>query len=181
MTTFEFISILAGLGTCFATIYLAFFAYIQVKLSKTQNKQKATVELLIANNSNSYYRERRKLYLDMRRDEVVFASLAKMIKKSGEHERKSLIVMDVLNAIEFICVGIREGIFDEDVYKRMSKGSVMNDWETLHPFIFEIRKVYNNDKLFCEFEWLIQKWKNENSNNKKKVNFIKKCLKYLTK
>jgi len=157
-----FLNLIAGLGTCIATVYLAIFAYAQVTLSKRQNQQKSTVDLLISNNSNQHYREQRQKYLNMRRNGENFTALACKISEKGEHENKNIVVLDVLNSIEFICVGIKENIFDEAVYKRMSRSSVINDWHALKPYIMELRKLNNNnDKLFCEFEWLAEKWISE--------------------
>nr|WP_306293096.1 DUF4760 domain-containing protein [Haemophilus quentini] len=46
--------------------------------------------------------------------------------------------------------------------KRMSESSVIKDWNTLKPYIMELRRVSgDNDKLFCEFEWLATKWINK--------------------
>ena len=50
----------AGLGTCLFTGYLAFFAYSQLTELRKQHKQKSTIDLLISNNTNEYYRKRRK-------------------------------------------------------------------------------------------------------------------------
>ncbi|HEZ2019607.1 TPA: DUF4760 domain-containing protein [Neisseria meningitidis] len=151
---------IAGLGTCVATVYLAFFAYIQVKQGKHQAQQKATIDLLISNSSNPHYRQQRQVYLNMRRNRENFTSLACKIQEKGEHESKNLVVLDVLNAIEFTAVGIKEGIFDESVYRRMSGSSVLADWKTLKPYIMELRRLNNNDRLFCEFEWLADRWEN---------------------
>ncbi|MDW1158673.1 DUF4760 domain-containing protein [Mannheimia haemolytica] len=44
----------------------------------------------------------------------------------------------------------------------MSKSSVIKDWNTLKPYIMELRRINNNNnKLFCEFEWLATKWESE--------------------
>ena len=156
-------NVLAGLGTCLFTGYLAFFAWSQLKELRKQHKQKATIDLLISNNSNAYYRERRQVYVKMRDSGVNFTSLAcqldKNIQTNDEEQRQNFVVLDVLNSIEFICVGIKENLFDEAVYKRMSKSSVIKDWKTLKPYIMELRRINgNNDKLFCEFEWLAIRW-----------------------
>ena len=99
----------------------------------------------------------------MRDSGVNFTSLAwqldKNIQTNDEEQRQNFVVLDVLNSIEFICVGIKENLFDEAVYKRMSKSSVIKDWKTLKPYIMELRRINgNNDKLFCEFEWLAIRW-----------------------
>ncbi|MFZ7342900.1 DUF4760 domain-containing protein [Avibacterium volantium] len=159
------INTIIGLGTCFFTGYLAFFAWSQLTELRKQHKQKSTIDLLISNNSNEYYRKRRKAYMAMRDNGVNLTVLACTLNDKNatkEQKRQNFIVLDILNAIEFICVGIKENLFDEAVYKRMSKSSVIKDWNTLKPYIMELRRINNNnDKLFCEFEWLAEKWINE--------------------
>lgn len=156
---------IVGLGTCLFTGYLAFFAWSQLKELRKQHKQKSTIELLISNNSNEYYRKRRKAYMAMRDSNVNLTVLACALNDKNateEQKRQNFIVLDVLNAIEFICVGIKEDLFDEAVYKRMSKSSVIKDWNTLKPYIMELRRINNNNnKIFCEFEWLATKWIDE--------------------
>ena len=155
----EIVILLSGLGTCIATVYLAFFASKQLDEQRIHHKQKSTVELLISNNNNPFYRDQRKFFVDMRRNGENFTSLACKINESGAHEGKNATILAVLNSIEFICVGIKEDIFDEAVYKRMSRSSVINDWNTLKPYVMELRRLNgNNEKLFCEFEWLAGKW-----------------------
>nr|DAQ88489.1 MAG TPA: protein of unknown function (DUF4760) [Caudoviricetes sp.] len=155
----EIVILISGLGTCIATVYLAFFASKQLDEQRIHHKQKSTVELLISNNNNPFYREQRKLFVDMRRNGKNFTALACKINESGAHEGENATILAVLNSIEFICVGIKEDIFDEAVYKRMSRSSVINDWNTLKPYVMELRRSNgNNKKLFCEFEWLAEKW-----------------------
>lgn len=159
-------NVVAGLGTCLFTGYLAFFAYSQLRELRKQHKQKSTIDLLISNNTNAYYRKRRKAYMRMRDSGMNFTSLAckldKKVESTDEEIKHNFIVLDVLNSIEFICVGIKEDLFDEAVYKRMSESSVIKDWNTLKPYIMELRRVSgDNDKLFCEFEWLATKWINK--------------------
>lgn len=158
----ELAELIAGLGTCVATVYLAFFASRQLAEQRLHHRQKSTVDLLIANNSSPFYRDQRKHFVDMRRNGENFTALACKINEKGEHESKNSTVLAVLNAIEFICVGIKEGVFDEAVYKRMSRSSVIHDWNTLKPYVMELRRINgNNHKLFCEFEALAEKWQNE--------------------
>lgn len=160
-------TLVCGLGTCLFTGYLAFFAWSQLKEVRKQHKQKSTIDLLISNNSNSYYRKRRKAYMKMRDSGENFTALAckldKNITSTEQEQQQNFIIIDVLNSIEFICVGIKENLFDEAVYKRMSKSSVIKDWHTLKPYIMELRRINNNNQnLFCEFEWLATKWMKEN-------------------
>lgn len=161
--------LISSIGTCVATVYLAIFANKQLQDQRLHHKQKSTIELLLAHNNNSSYLEQRKKFVQMRKDGINFTEIACHIKdKNSLHTEDNAIITGVLNSIEFICVGIREGIFDEAVYKRMSKSSLIYDWHTLKPYIMELRRINNNNnKLFCEFEWLATKWIDED--NKKTV------------
>lgn len=162
MNIFALFTAITGLGTCIATGYLAIFANRQLKDQRLHHRQKTTIELLINHNSNAFYREQRKAFNDMKRNNENFTALACKLNEQGEYEHKNSVILAVLNSIEFICVGIRENIFEESVYKRMSKSSVINDWNTLKPYIMELRRQRNNnDKLFCEFEYIAQKWLKE--------------------
>nr|WP_306293097.1 DUF4760 domain-containing protein [Haemophilus quentini] len=77
------------------------------------------MDLLISNNTNEYYRKRRKAYMRMRDSGMNFTALAckldKKAKSTDEERRHNFIVLDVFNSIEFICVGIKEDLFDEAV------------------------------------------------------------------
>ncbi|MGQ0285810.1 DUF4760 domain-containing protein [Pasteurellaceae bacterium 22721_9_1] len=155
--------LVSSIGTCIATGYLAIFANRQLKDQRLHHKQKSTIELLLAHNHNASYLEQRRKFVQMRKDGVNFTEIACHIKdKNSEYTENNATITSVLNSIEFICVGIRENIFDEAVYKRMSRSSLIYDWDTLKPYIMELRRINgNNDKLFCEFEWLATKWKDE--------------------
>ncbi|QOG38785.1 DUF4760 domain-containing protein [Neisseria gonorrhoeae] len=144
---------MAGPGTCVATAYPAFCAYIQVKQGKHQARQKAAIGLPVSGGGNPHYRQRRRVCLNMRRNRENFTSLACKIQEKGEHESKNPVVSDVLNAIGFTAVGIKGGISGESVYRRMG-GGVLADRKTLKPYIMELRRLNNNDRLSCEFERL---------------------------
>lgn len=67
--------------------------------------------------------------------------------------------MKTLNNYEFLATGIRAGAFDEKIIKRMQYSIAMRDWESLCPFINELRAQTKIDTLFQEFEWLGKRWK----------------------
>jgi membrane protein involved in colicin uptake len=58
-------------------------------------------------------------------------------------------------------VGIRLGVFDENVYKQSQCTNVLRLWDASRGFINELRSVDGKDTLFQDFERLANKWQND--------------------
>jgi hypothetical protein len=70
-------------------------------------------------------------------------------------------ILMVLNNREFIAVGIREGAFNESVYKELQCSNVLKLWGALHGFVAEVRKKEGKDTLFQDLERLAIRWKDK--------------------
>ena len=64
----------------------------------------------------------------------------------------------MLNDYELVALGIREGILDEELFRRWFQTPLINDWKCIKGFIMAIRDSENAPKVFHEFEWLAKKW-----------------------
>ena len=102
----------------------------------------------------------RRLYAKMKQDKIDFDALGGAPLLDNETENHA--ILDILNNYEFMASGIREGTFDEEIYKRMKGSLIIVDWENLHIYVYALRKRENRPKLFIEFEWLAKKWDAEN-------------------
>jgi hypothetical protein len=83
-------------------------------------------------------------------------NFARYLDQRGSPEY--MAIMKTLNNYEFIAIGIRAGAFDEKIIKRMQFSITSRDWESLCPFINELRTQTKIDTLFQEFEWLGKRW-----------------------
>ncbi|MED6317084.1 MULTISPECIES: DUF4760 domain-containing protein [Psychrobacter] len=102
-----------------------------------------------------------------------FLKNGKKIKNDIEEEKRkrdSIILEDeklkddihyVLNYYEFISLGIREGAFEENLFKNLHYSSFMKLWKFSQPLIIQIRTLSNKDTIYQEIEWLATKWKRE--------------------
>lgn len=117
------------------------------------SRKRATVDLLIHQLRDEKLRESEKIFYDMQRKGDSLTPFA-CNKDCVEHRA----ILDVLNNHEFNASGIRDKVFHEASYKRMVRGVVIKDWNSLKPFVTEIRSSRKHSTLFCEFEWLAEKW-----------------------
>lgn len=58
-------------------------------------------------------------------------------------------------------VAIREGVIDERVYRSWFNGTYISDFEAMKDYIDEARRTYENPRIFCEYEALAIRWKED--------------------
>jgi hypothetical protein len=113
-------------------------------------RRRATVELLIHQQSNAELREA--LVYVRRSDDHMVDHLA---DRASDKYKKCMLV---LNRYEFTAAAIREKALDEGLFKRMQYTVVIRDWDVLCPFVMELRRLDKHPTLFQEFKWLSERW-----------------------
>lgn len=85
--------------------------------------------------------------------EIVRAGdIAKYAEQDQEGHADTQAIVSVLNEYELLSVGIQRGIIDGELFKRLSRSSVIYDWESSQPFVLALRKRTGRAILFHEFE-----------------------------
>jgi len=126
-----------------------------IKSSKTQEKRRATIDVVMHQKKDDALQSARRVVLKLH--ESGECNFAKYLESTSSEEYKSILL--VLNGYEFVASGIREGAFDEKTYKRLRYSTVLRDWGNLCAFILAFRRSKKIDELFQEFEWLYEQWK----------------------
>ena len=126
-----------------------------IRHSENQAKQRAIVDLIIAQKTNPEFVRQSKIVRELRDNKEI--CLAELVKKTDDPTKDA--VLSVLNQIEFIAVGIRLGVFDENMYKQLSCNSVIRTWESASGFVCELRKSTGVQTLFQDLEILVSRWK----------------------
>ena len=73
----------------------------------------------------------------------------------------------LLNHFEVISVGLRAGIFDEQMLKDSWYTMVIDTFDQAHPLIEALRKKSGKDTILQEFECLTKRWKDNPLKRKK--------------
>ena len=118
-------------------------------------RRRATVDLIMDEKRNQEFLRARKVVRDLHEANAQFAKFA-LLENVGSPENEAILT--VLNAREFVAVGIREGAFDEETVKRLQYSVFIRDWNALQTYIMEFRKSRGYPTLFQDFEWLAKKW-----------------------
>ncbi|KVQ12444.1 DUF4760 domain-containing protein [Burkholderia ubonensis] len=118
-----------------------------------QNRTKALIDLMIHQKTDKELLEATALVFRLHREDSQFSTFVK--QQSGERDA----ILKVLNNHEFIALGIRQGAFDEKIYKRMQCSNVLKIWDSARGFIYEVRRIEGKDTFFQELEQLAESWK----------------------
>lgn len=122
--------------------------------SKSQEKRRATVDLIIEQKRDEKIQTARHLILRMHEDGE--KNLARHLQDPNCEQYKAILA--VLNAYEFVASGIRSGAFHEGTYKRLRYFNLRRDWDALCGFVQEFRRSKGSATLFQDFQWLNGRW-----------------------
>ena len=65
----------------------------------------------------------------------------------------------ILNFYERVAVSVRQGIYDEEMLKRVSYSTAVDLYDISEPLIKAIRESCQSETAYQEFEWLVRRWK----------------------
>ena len=141
-----------------------FYNAIQVRQLKKQTanaekhaKSRATIDIALHEKTDERFLAARKKYGEMREKNINMTVFA--CGKLTDHEVENDAILLILNNYEFIACGIENDSFDEALYKKMYRGMLIRDYETLLPYIEELKRGKPAaKKAFIEFKHLAEKW-----------------------
>ncbi|WP_143218046.1 DUF4760 domain-containing protein [Acinetobacter indicus] len=125
--------------------------------SEKKARQRATIDLALHEKSDPAYLECKKKFLELRNDKTI--NITTYACDVNKHSEQNRIIFAYLDHYEFLATGISEGALDGEIYKKMRRSSVIKDWDAVQPYVYELRKQRNNNKIYCEFEDLVKDWR----------------------
>jgi hypothetical protein len=133
----------------------AIVALFAVYRNTVISRRRATVDLVLHQKQDSGLAEANILVNPLIQNNNISDFCTESAK--GSEERKA--IFKILNNYEFVAVGVREKAFDLSLYKRMSHGTVVRDWDCFKSFVYDLRQKTERPTLFQEFEWLAKMFK----------------------
>lgn len=133
----------------------------ELKLQNVQNerkaRQRATIDLALHEKSDSAYLACKNEFLKLRNNKSI--NITTYACDVDKHHEENKTIFAYLDHYEFLATGISEGALDGEIYKKMRRTSVIKDWDAVQPYVYELRKQRNNNKIYCELEELVRAWR----------------------
>ncbi|MDP8162305.1 DUF4760 domain-containing protein [Pasteurella skyensis] len=144
----DWTGVIQTIAVCAAAIFTA----LSIRSNTKNARQRATIDLILHQTQNKELQEAITLVNRLARQGIPLVDHYKI----DDVFRGS--ILKVLNSREFTATGIRENIFDENVYKRSQCTNFTRDWKRLECVVLHIREATQKDTLFQDFEHLGKKW-----------------------
>lgn len=157
-----------------AFILSAFGAIAIIYNNSHQAKKRATVDLVLYELGNPLLIEAKK-HVRLLRESG--ADLTQLSCAENKDKAENGYIKTLLNNYEFIAAGIKEGAFDEEIYKRMTRSILIRDWDAFSAYVAELRRQTKREKIYIEFQWLVERWKK--SEIKPEVNILRRFINYI--
>ncbi len=141
------------IAACLTVIGSAIGVCLTIAYQLKAGKRRATIDLAIEQIKDKALGEAAALVHKMH---VEKQNLSAFCSKHGSDEYNA--IGRVLNSHELVASGIKEGAYDENLYKRMKYTSVCLHWEALNGYVHQMRTNMKSDTLYQDFEWLAKRW-----------------------
>lgn len=125
--------------------------------SEKKARQRATIDLALHEKSDPAYLQCKKEFLTLRNNKAI--NITTYACDVDKHADQNRVIFAYLDHYEFLATGISEGALDGDIYKKMRRTSVIKDWDAVQPYVYELRKQKNNNKIYCELGELVKAWR----------------------
>lgn len=137
----------------------ALFALWAIIHNGRMNKRRATLDLIINEQKDIQFTEAYYKVCQLIENGQLMVDLAKELDNPHWQKGEDFVnVRFVLNRLEFIAQGIRQGVFEEQIYKDLKYTSFMKLWREVRPLIEEIRRKKGVFTHYQELEWLTSRW-----------------------
>lgn len=141
-----------------AVILSAAMAVLAILHNGKMARKRTTIDVLLQENQDKTLTDAKFAVFNLAKDpNTSFVDLYFKEKDKQTDTYKQITML--LNRYEFIAQSIRNGAFEERIYKQMQYTNITRMWDRVCPLIYEIRQRQNSQTYYQEFEWLAKRWK----------------------
>ncbi|MCI0431899.1 MAG: DUF4760 domain-containing protein [Rhodospirillales bacterium] len=88
-----------------------------------------------------------------------FTDHGKTVTKDADlSEQDKVQIRFLINHLEFIAAGIRNGDIDERLFRDTERGTVLRLYASFETYIYQVRSERRRDAIYEHFEWLNDRW-----------------------
>jgi hypothetical protein len=88
-------------------------------------------------------------------------NIASFAKAAARETEEAKNIRYALNQYEYICVGIEQDVYDEEVFRGAMYSTFVKFYDRAKPFIDEARRTAGRDTIYQEFECVACRWKHK--------------------
>jgi hypothetical protein len=161
-----------------STIIASTVAIVSIHNNRATTKLRETYSKINAFNWDQDVIEARKIFTEIKQkltnpqeiakychplQQVTGDNPSNYTQKLDSHEKISGLLRSIANDYEFMALGIKMDILDEEFVYRAARGALIRDWAALSPLVIAYRQRHNSQLVYIEFEGLTHAWEQDKS------------------
>lgn len=150
-------SLFSGLALI-GIVYSIYLQIVSIEADHDRRKKQATLEYI--NSISPVYRDMKNMIVSQFGNDVLTKENVSVILNDPE---KKISVMDYLNGLEHLCVGVNSNVFDKEIFYRMSGTRIIKTLDIFNIYIQEIQR--QNPTAYSEFTHLAMEFSNRRRSN----------------
>ena len=147
-------------STSIAGFVIIVVSIIAIYSQRKTTKQKSALEFLDKLSTEKNLIDGAKFLKECHSNPEMSIELIATSKKQ-EHKDRQMQLDTILNYFESLSIGVRIGIYDNKTVQLSRRQQIIHTFTQAEPYIKNIRKDLNNDKIFENLEWLSNKLSGE--------------------
>lgn len=127
-----------------------------IRTSRILARKKQTADMIFASRKDAELIRGLRKISDLH--EAKDDNIRKYAAKDMVNTEECQAIRYVLNHYEYVSVGVQAGIYDEDMLRRASCGTVVRLYTQTRDFIDATRKNFDRPTIHQELQWLAKRW-----------------------
>ena len=154
LTIWEFLNTRAS--TSIAGFFVIVISVVAIYSQRKTTKQKAAIEYLrLLSTDNRLIDASAVIKKIHNNPKKSIETIATSTDDESQKVKKEIVFL--LNYFESLAIGIKVGIYDFKTVKLSRNKQIIHTFEYSKPYVYNIRKELNNQKLFLNLEKLVKK------------------------
>ncbi|MEZ0150139.1 MAG: DUF4760 domain-containing protein [Candidatus Reddybacter sp.] len=145
--------------TYFSTVMISGFAWLSIIAAKNRERKKNTFQMIGESSKDPLLQRAFKVVKELHeheKDEV------KQFANKHRHEAEEAVAIRyMLNHYEYVCIGMKMGVYDEDVLFTSQKTIILGSHSKCEQYIQELRTQTSVPTSYIEIEALAERWQDK--------------------
>jgi hypothetical protein len=131
-------------------------AVASVVSAKNTARKKQTADAIFASRTDSELQKGLRLVAAIHESDN--RNIGAMSARDKQDSDEAKLIRYVLNHYEYVAIGIRNGIYDEQMFKDASYSTIISLHTRASPFIEGVRTVSRRQTVYQELRCMVQRW-----------------------
>ena len=143
----------------FSTAMISGFAWLTIVAAKNRERKRNTFQMLGESTKDPLLQQAFQVVKELHEHEE--EEVKQFANRKRHEEDKAVAIRYMLNHFEYVCIGMKMGVYDEDVLFTSQKTIILGCHSRCEQYIKELRAQTEVPTIYIEIEALAKRWQDK--------------------